>query len=50
MKFYRYSTLLVLFILGCSTQPSFPWKDGSFAQAQARAGKKMIMLDFYTDT
>lgn len=50
MKFYRFAVAVILFILGCSTQPSFPWKDVSFAQAQARAGEKMIMLDFYTDT
>ena len=50
MKFYRFSTLLVLIIFGCSTQYSFPWKDVSFAEAQAQAGERMIMLDFYTDT
>jgi hypothetical protein len=50
MKFYHYSVLLILFVFGCSTQPTFPWKDVSFAQAQAKAGEKMIMLDFYTDT
>jgi hypothetical protein len=50
MKFYRYCALAILFLFGCSTQPSFPWNDVSFAKAQARAGERMIMLDFYTDT
>lgn len=51
MKFYRYfALLLILFVIGCGTQPSFPWNDVSFAEAQAKAGERMIMLDFYTDT
>ncbi|MFC1547619.1 hypothetical protein ACFL5M_03715 [Candidatus Neomarinimicrobiota bacterium] len=50
MKICRFPALLVLFLFACSTQPSFPWKDVSFAQAQAQAGERMIMLDFYTDT
>ena len=50
MKFYRFPLLLVLIIFGCSTQHYFSWKDVSFAQAQAQAGERMVMLDFYTDT
>jgi hypothetical protein len=50
MKNYRYSIISLLIIFACSTQHSFPWKDVSFAKAQAQAGEKMVMLDFYTDT
>jgi hypothetical protein len=50
MKFYRFSALFIFLICSCSTQSSFPWSDVAYTEAQARAGDKMIMLDFYTDT
>ncbi len=40
---------LLAVIWGCGAPQDISWHQGTFAEAQATAGEKMIMLDFYTD-
>lgn len=34
---------------GCGSRTGINWFQGPFAEAQATAGERMIMLDFYTE-
>ncbi len=40
---------LLAVIGGCGSPQNISWFQGTFSEAQATAGEKMIMLDFYTD-
>lgn len=40
----------VLLLIACTTKaPQYPWANLTFPDAQAAAGEKLIMLDFYTE-
>jgi hypothetical protein len=45
----RYTTILlsILCIAACTKKTDYPWFSGSFEDAKANAGEKLIMLDFY---
>jgi PBP1b-binding outer membrane lipoprotein LpoB len=47
MKRYTSIVLSILLITACGTKADYPWFAGSFDDAKANAGEKLIMLDFY---
>ena len=47
MKRYTSIVLSVLFIAAWGNKAEYPWFAGSFDDAKANAGEKLIMLDFY---
>ncbi|MBC8310695.1 MAG: hypothetical protein H8E72_00155 [Candidatus Marinimicrobia bacterium] len=47
MKRYTSIVLSILLITTCGKKADYPWFTGSFDDAKANAGEKLIMLDFY---
>ena len=47
MKIYISIVSLILLISTCVKKAEYPWFTGSFDDAKANAGDKLIMLDFY---
>ena len=47
MKRYTSIVLSILLITACGTKADYPWFAGSFDDAKANVGEKLIMLDFY---
>ena len=47
MKKYTSIILSILLIAACAKKADYPWFTGSFDDAKANVGEKLIMLDFY---
>ena len=41
--------VLSAIIWGCGSPKEISWFEGTYSEAQATAGEKLIMLDFYTE-
>ena len=47
MKRYTSILIFILCISACTKKADYPWFVGSFDDAKANVGEKLIMLDFY---